>query len=247
MIQKILIFLFLFFLTACIHTGILIDEMKEENFTKFYHYPFKVKSLKSDKYQIELSVHIQCEGFRICTPQKSVLTIIHKDSFVFLKGKKILLKNDKEMIDLSNDVMLTHRVDLFQNAPDGTTGIIIEKALIEIQTSDLNRFANSSGNHLLINEYHFDLPNKRLGDWKILTDQKLAETYLRENQKAKYLSKSEENTKNQLLEEIGAEKETWEMVKKSDQQSDYLFFIENFPESKFIIPAKLRIQQLESQ
>ena len=76
----------------------------------------------------------------------------------------------------------------------------------------------------------------------IITNIDLADEFLRENQKIKYLSTNKKITDNS----VNAEKETWEIVKKSDKKNDYQFFIENFPESEYTIPAKLRIKQLES-
>ena len=225
----------------------MIETDKENNSTSFFHYPFVTKSLNTDRYELEVSVIIVCKGMKICSSEKSIIKIIHKGTFAFLKKKPIFLENGNHKYDLNNDIVLTHQVDHFKSSKDGTAGIIIEKALIQINTDKLNKIANASDAHITVGDFKFKIPKVGLENWKLLTDLELASEYLRENQKTNYLAKQKDSQDDKPNQSRGtkAELDTWEMVKKSDQKSDYEFFIDHFPLSKFVIPAKLRISQLE--
>lgn len=41
-----------------------------------------------------------------------------------------------------------------------------------------------------------------------------------------------------------ADEETWSMVKDSIDPTDFKFYLENFPHGKYVVPAKLKLQQL---
>ena len=42
-----------------------------------------------------------------------------------------------------------------------------------------------------------------------------------------------------------AEEATWKMVQNSDNAEDINYFLEQFPDSIYAIPAKLKLKQLE--
>ena len=44
-----------------------------------------------------------------------------------------------------------------------------------------------------------------------------------------------------------AEESTWKMIENSDNVEDFRYFIEQFPDSPYAIPAKLKINQLERE
>jgi len=41
-----------------------------------------------------------------------------------------------------------------------------------------------------------------------------------------------------------ADAETWSMVKDSDDPADVEFYLDNFPNGRFVVPARLRLRQL---
>ena len=44
---------------------------------------------------------------------------------------------------------------------------------------------------------------------------------------------------------IEAEESTWKMVKDSENPEDLLFFLEQYPESPYAPPARLKLKQME--
>tara|TARA_B100000003_G_scaffold174028_1_gene162312 strand:- start:553 stop:1305 length:753 start_codon:yes stop_codon:yes gene_type:complete len=236
------------FISGCSKIGIMVSTDKELNRTKFFHYPFITNALKTDRYEISVNMMIECEGTKICLNEESTIKIVHKGSFAFLKKKQIFIEIEDEVYDLNKNINLTYKVDLFEKAKDGSSGIIIEEAFVQIETSIINKIANSAMAYIVVGDYRFLIPKYGLENWRLLTDLKLSENYFRENQKTKYLTPTKNRKDQRDVKEIelkGAEGETWELVKKSDKISDYEYFIKNYPESKYVVPAKLRISQLK--
>ena len=44
-----------------------------------------------------------------------------------------------------------------------------------------------------------------------------------------------------------AAESTWKMIENSDNPVDFRYFLEQFPDSPYAIPAKLKIKQLERE
>ena len=86
----------------------MIESDKEINSTSFFHYPFVTKSLNTDRYELEVSVIIVCKGMQICSSEKSIIKIVHKGTFAFLKKKSIYLENINQKYDLNNNIVLTY-------------------------------------------------------------------------------------------------------------------------------------------
>ncbi len=42
-----------------------------------------------------------------------------------------------------------------------------------------------------------------------------------------------------------AAESTWELIKDSDNPEDFEYFLEQFPDSPYAVPAKLKLKQLE--
>ena len=42
-----------------------------------------------------------------------------------------------------------------------------------------------------------------------------------------------------------AEKETWELIQDSNNIEDIEYFLNNFPNSSYVLPAKLKLKQLK--
>ena len=244
---RIICILSFFYLYGCVHSGIIINEEKEKEETIFSIYPFKVLSSNEKNKEIKLTMNLKCKGFTSCSSSVSNLTIIHEGRFSFLKDKKIFLRNRKEMIDLTRNVMLTHEMNHFETAKDGTTGVLIEKANIEIKNDRLNQWNSFDPIELIIDQYEFVLPNPQKEIWYSIINKQKLDDYLRRNQKAKYISKNEVQNLPGKSSVREAEIETWEMVKESNKKEDYEFFLKHYPNSEYAIPAKLKIQQMKKE
>ncbi len=44
-----------------------------------------------------------------------------------------------------------------------------------------------------------------------------------------------------------AAESTWKMIENSDNAEDFSYFLEQFPDSPYAIPAKLKLNQLERE
>ena len=45
---------------------------------------------------------------------------------------------------------------------------------------------------------------------------------------------------------LEAEEESWKLIKESNNAKDLEYFLDNFPDSPYSIPARLRLQQLRN-
>ena len=102
-----------------------------------------------------------------------------------------------------------------------------------------------------IGDYLVPFNSEEREPWKIISDNSLLFKTLDEEQTRSYgkYSKSpstekevrEKFEKKALME---AEEETWKLIKDSDNKDDLEYFIKQFPNSPYTIPAKLKLNQL---
>lgn len=57
--------------------------------------------------------------------------------------------------------------------------------------------------------------------------------------------KSEDVRKKRMVSE--AEESTWKLVQDSNNPEDLRYFLEQFPDSPYAVPAKLKLKQLERE
>jgi hypothetical protein len=95
------------------------------------------------------------------------------------------------------------------------------------------------------------LSNEGRVPWQILVDKERILEIMDEEQRREYGQYQHENkeekeqdvrTKRIALE---AEESTWDLVKDSKDPEEIRYFLEQFPDSPYAVPAKLKLKQLD--
>ena len=90
-------------------------------------------------------------------------------------------------------------------------------------------------------------------NWQILLDRgRLLEIMDKEQQReyGQYPHENKEKKEQTLRKKrivLEAEESTWKMVQFSNNPEDLLYFIEQFPDSPYAVPAKLKLKQLKRE
>jgi len=243
----LILILFTIVLGGCLAKPVETIYHEENDLTSFTARSFKAK--KSGK-EITLIARKECTGKVICSDDEIKLTIIHNDRFTFLKGKDLNLQTDKEEISLNerdySDTYSTKAV-----AKDGTTGVLTEKFLIWVSESDFRKVAHSENSNLYVGDYSFPLSNEGREAWRILLDKEMILKIMDDEKRREYglfphenRKRKEQDLRKERLNSEAAES-TWKLVKDSNNPDDLLFFLEQFPDSPFAVPAKLKLKQIE--
>ena len=104
-----------------------------------------------------------------------------------------------------------------------------------------------------IGDYAFELSSEGRDAWQIMMDkERLLEVMDKEQQREYGMYPHENKDKKEL--DLGkkrmvseAAESTWKMIDNSDNPEDFRYFIEQFPDSPYAIPAKLKLKQLERE
>ena len=220
---------------------------KDKDLTRFTTRPFKAE--KKNK-EIELVAEKECAGKVICTDQEIKLSVIHAGRFSFLKGKDLDLETEQGQIDL-NERDYSYTYDIFRKAKGGTSGVLTEKYLIWVSEPDFKKAAHAEQATLHIGEFAFELTSEERIPWQILMDKGRLLEIMDEEQQREYGQyqhetkgkKQHDLRKKRMVSE--AEESTWKMVQDSNNPEDFRYFLEQFPDSPYAIPAKLKLKQLE--
>ena len=102
-----------------------------------------------------------------------------------------------------------------------------------------------------IGEYAFELTSEERIPWQILMDKGRLLEIMDEEQQREYGQyqhetkgkKQHDLRKKRMVSE--AAESTWKMVQDSNNPEDFRYFLEQFPDSPYAIPAKLKLKQLE--
>ena len=104
----------------------------------------------------------------------------------------------------------------------------------------------------LIGDEKYLIDQEKLESWRILIDHpKLVQQMDQEHQRIYKDSQGIPSTKskqNNIIEasmKQDAEKETWELIQDSNNIEDIEYFLNNFPNSSYALPAKLKLKQLK--
>ena len=242
------IFLFIFFFAACTKP---VDTAyyKKEDLTRF-----KTKSFKSEKKnkEIELVAEKECPGKIICTDKEIKLRVIHAGRFTFLRGKDLELETEKGKIDL-NQRDYSYSYDNFKKSKGGLSGVLTEQFLIWVSEPDFVKAASAERVTMFIGDYAFELSREGRDAWKIMMDKDLLLEIMDEEQQREYGQYPHEKKEKKELDLRGkrmtsdAEEATWKMIENSDSTDDLRYFLEQFPDSPYAIPAKLKLNQLERE
>ena len=241
-----LLILFTLVLGACTKTVETVYH-EDKDLTRFTTKPFKTE--KKNK-EIELVAEKECSGKVICTDQEIKLRVIHAGRFTFLKGKDLDLETEQGQINLNQrDYSFTY--DSMRKAKGGTSGLLTEQFLIWVSEPDFKKAAHAEQATMNIGEYAFELTSEERIPWQILMDKGRLLEIMDEEQQREYGQyqhetkgkKQHDLRKKRMVSE--AAESTWKMVQDSNNPEDFRYFLEQFPDSPYAIPAKLKLKQLE--
>ncbi len=220
---------------------------EQEDVTRFTTQSFKAE--KKHK-EIELVAVKECPGKVICSDEEIKLTITHADRFSFLKGKDLDLETDQGKINL-NERDYSTSYEMFEKSRVGTSGVLTEHFLVWVSESDFRKAAHSQNSTLLVGDYSFVLSSEGRVPWQILLDRERILEIMDEEQRREYglyphdnKDKKEQDVRNKRM-VSEAEESTWKLVQDSKNPEDLRYFLEQFPNSPYAVPAKLKLKQLE--
>ena len=241
-----LLILFTLVLGACTKTVETVYH-EDKDLTRFTTKPFKTE--KKNK-EIELVAEKECSGKVICTDQEIKLRVIHAGRFAFLKGKDLDLETEQGQINL-NQRDYSYTYDTLRKAKDGTSGLLTEQFLIWVSEPDFKKAAHAEQATMYIGEFAFELTSEERIPWQILMDKGRLLEIMDEEQQREY-GQYQHETKGKKQHDVRkkrmvseAAESTWKMVQDSNNPEDFRYFLEQFPDSPYAIPAKLKLKQLE--
>ena len=241
-----LLILFTLVLGACTKTVETVYH-EDKDLTRFTTKPFKTE--KKNK-EIELVAEKECSGKVICTDQEIKLRVIHAGRFTFLKGKDLDLETEQGQINL-NQRDYSYTYDSMRKAKGGTSGLLTEQFLIWVSEPDFKKAAHAEQATMHIGEFAFELTSEKRIPWQILMDKGRLLEIMDEEQQREY-GQYQHETKGKKQHDVRkkrmvseAAESTWKMVQDSNNPEDFRYFLEQFPDSPYAIPAKLKLKQLE--
>ena len=235
-------------IVACTIKPVETIYYKEKDVTRFTTQLFKME--KRGK-EIKLVATKECSGKVICTDQDIKLAITHADRFSFLKGKDLNLETDQGKIDLNErDYSNTFNI---RKGKDGISGVLTEQFLIWVSESDFQKAAHAEKATMNVGDYSFDLTSEGRTPWQILLDRGRLLEIMDEEQQREYCHYPQENKekkeqdlrKKRMVSE--AVESTWKLVQDSKNPEDLRYFLEQFPDSPYAVPAKLKLKQLKRE
>jgi len=220
---------------------------EKEDVTRFTTQSFKAE--KKNK-EIELVAVKECKGKVICSDEEIKLTITHAGRFSFFKGKDLELQTEQSKINL-NERDYSSSYSLRAKAKDGTSGVLTEQFLIWVAESDFRKAAHAQNSTLLVGDYSFELSTEGRVPWQILLDRERLLEIMEEEQRREYgqyphknKEKQDQDVRKKRMVSEAAES-TWKLVKDSNYPEDLRYFLEQFPDSPYTVPAKMKLRQLE--
>ena len=237
------------FICACTLKPVETVYHDDKDLTRFTTKP--IEAAKRYK-EIELFAEKDCPGKVICTEEEIKLTVKHADRFSFLKGKDLLIETENGPIDL-NQRDYSNEYDMSEIAKDGTDGVLKEKYIIWLSESDFLKAAQAEQATMLIGEYKFELPIEGRLSWQIMMDKERLLEIMDDEQKREYgkyphqkKEKKELDLRQKRMVSEAAES-TWDLIKDSNNPEDIKYFLKQFPDSPYVIPAKLKLKILERE
>ena len=219
---------------------------KKEDLTRFTTRPFMSDDINKE---IKLVAVKECSGKVICTDKEIKLTITHSGRFTFFRGKDLVIKTERGQIEL-NQRDYSYTYDALKLSNEGTSGLLTEKYLIWLSETDFIKAAHAKDAKMHIGNYVFELPVEGRDSWQVMMDKaRLLEIMDEEQQReyGKYPHVNSEKKEMDLREKrmlSEAAESTWEMIENSNSPEDFRYFIEQFPNSPYSIPAKLKLKKL---
>jgi len=243
---KYLLILVSLFIGACTK-DVDTEYFKKEDLTRF-----KARSIKAEKRnkEIELVAVKECRGKVICTDTEIKLTVIHAGRFTFLKGKDLDLETEQGQIDL-NQRDYSYSYNNRQKSKEGMSGVLTEQFLIWVSEPDFLKAARAEKATMYIGDYAFEISSEGRDAWQIMMDKDRLLKIMDKEQQREYGQYPHENQEKKELDlrekrmVTEAAESTWKMIENSDNPEDFQYFLEQFPDSPYSIPAKLKLKKLE--
>ena len=236
-------------LAACAVKPVETVYHEKEDVTRFTTQSFKAE--KKNK-EIELVAVKECPGKVICSDQEIKLTITQADRFSFFKGKDLELQTEQGKINL-NERDYSNSYSLMAKAKDGTSGVLTEHFLIWVTESDFRKAAYAQNSTLFVGDYSFVLSSEGRVPWQVLLDRERILEIMDEEQRREYglyphenKEKKEQGVRKKRMVSEAAES-TWKLVNNSNNPEDLRYFLEQFPDSPYAVPAKMKLRQLERE
>ena len=236
-------------LAACAIKPVETVYHKKEDVTRF-----TTQSFKADEQNkgLKLVAVKECPGKVICSDEEIKLTITHADRFSFFKGKDLELQTEQGKINL-NERDYSNSYSVRAKAKYGTSGVLTERFLIWVTESDLLKAAHAQNSTLFVGDFSFELSSEGRVPWQILLDRERLLEIMDEEQRREYglyphenkEKKDQDVRKKRMVSE--AAESTWKLVKDSNNPEDLRYFLEQFPDSPYAVPAKLKLRQLERE
>ena len=222
---------------------------EKENYTEFTTHPLEVKSSTGQVLKIETSR--RCPAQILCQAIEVKFHLSTQNRFEFLKGKDFLIIADEKTIDLNRrDYKFTFDTSAINK--DGITGLALERWLVWIDLKDFKKMGEAKSLVLRLDDYQIPIPSEKRENWKTLIDHIALVQTMDDEQQRVYrknsgspLGETKRSEQSKQKSTSKAEAETWELVKDSENIEDFKFFLNQYPESPYAIPAKLKLKQLE--
>jgi len=246
--QLMNLLLSIFLLSSC-YKPVYTEYFDDENYTEFKTHEILIE-IPAERI-LKLFASRRCPGKTLCgvTDVKILLTLETKYSF--LEGKDFWISTQNGKVDL-NHRRYDFKYDPTLDYMDGTSGVAIEKWVVWVKKEQFEKIAKSDEVSLFIGEYNFPLSTDDLEKWKTLITKNLLLETMDDEDKRTYgtyteapVSETEIREKFEKKAFIEAEETTWNMVKDSKNPEDLRFFLEQYPDSPFATPARLKLKQLE--
>ena len=236
-------------LAACAVKPVETVYHEQEDVTRFTTQAFKAE--KKNK-EIKLVAVKECPGKVICSDEEIKLTITYADRFSFFKGNDLELQTEQGKINL-NERDYSNSYSVIAKTKYGTSGVLTEHFLIWVTESDFRKAAHAQNSTLFVGDYSFELSTEGRVPWQILLDRERLLEIMEEEQRREYglyphenKEKKEQDVRKKRMVSEAAES-TWKLVKDSNNTEDLRYFLEQFPDSPYAVPAKLKLRQLERE
>ncbi len=237
-------------LAASCSRPVNLEYFEKDDRTRFMPQLLTLKSPDIDK-QVQLETYQDCPGKTIC--QEDIQFRVRSvNRFVFLKGKRLTVSLDERTLDFQ-DREYEDEFDATATIPVGTDGSWAEALSVPINHRDFAKLANAQEVVIHLGPYAYAAPYESRKNWRILVDRQLLLGTMDVEEKPVYdegviredLEVSRAREKALREKASAAEEQTWDLVKDSRNPEDLRFFLEQYPDSPFVVPARLRLQQLE--
>ena len=240
----------LLLLNSC-YKPVYTEYFQEENYTEFTTHEILIE-IPSDRI-LKIFASRRCPGRTICEAEEIKLRLSLNTKFSFLEGKDFSILSNDEEIDL-NQRRYFFDYNSGATYSDGTSGFAIEQWVVWVDSKNFKKIIQNKDNKLKIGDYTFALPSLELKKWKILISKPLLLETMEEEDQRTYgtyteppVSETEVREKFEKKAYIEAEETTWKMVKDSENPDDLRFFLEQYPNSPYAAPARLKLKQLERE